>query len=94
MPYDQSKNRYNTASDDTYGGAIYTLTPGATDQLDADGNYYKYVVALTSGDVTVLGYRNLDGDTPVTFTLSAGSIVPLRVRRVTAATATVGGVRV
>ena len=93
MPYDATKNRYNTSDDEAFGGAIFPITPGATDQLDASGNYYKYIVALTDTDVTVLGYKNADNDTAQTFSLTAGAIVPLRVRRVTASTGTVAGVR-
>lgn len=93
MPYDATKNRYNVSADDAFGGAVYPITPGATDQLDDDGHYFKYVATKTAGDVSVLGYHNADGDTAQTFAMGAGQIIPLRVRRVTAATATVVGIK-
>ena len=95
MPFDSTKVTYNTAADDAFGSAAYPIVPDdAADQVDADGKYFKYVVAKSAGDVAVLGYKNADGDTAQVFTMAAGGIVPLRVRRVyaTGTTATVAGV--
>lgn len=61
------------------------VTPGATD-LDPVA---KAVTALTAGNVTIIPVGNAD-DKPLAFVgVPAGWISPYRVRRVTAATATV-----
>jgi len=72
-----------------FGTIGEVVTPAASD-LPADT---KSIVCLTSGDVTVVPFGNSDGDTLAFVGVSAGFLVPYRVRRVTAATATVATVR-
>lgn len=60
------------------------ITPGASDLA----NVAKGLVVLVSGDATIIPVDNADAGT-LSFTgLSAGTIIPYQVRRVTAATAT------
>lgn len=69
----------------TFGRKARVVTPGATD-LDPVA---KAVVCLTSGNLTIVPAGNATGDT-ITFTgVPAGFIPPYKVRRVTAATASV-----
>lgn len=68
-----------------FGRKARIVTPSATD-LDPIA---KAVVCLTSGDITIVPPGNANGVT-ITFTgVPVGFIPPYRVRRVTAATATV-----
>lgn len=77
------------SSGNDFGTIGEIVTPGAVD-LPFDT---KAVVCLTSGNITIVPHGNDDGDT-LTFTdVSAGFTPPYRVRRVTAATATVATVR-
>jgi hypothetical protein len=72
----------------SFGRAGAVITPGASDLAVIP----KGVVCLTGGDVTIVPLSNANGDT-LTFTgLPAGYIIPFRVRRVTAATATVASI--
>jgi hypothetical protein len=73
---------------DSFGTKGRIITPGAGD-LDP---LAKAVVCLTTGDITVLPNGNADGDTIAFTGVAAGYIVPFRVRRVTAATATVASI--
>lgn len=92
MPYDTDlRPPYSQLDANNYGERAYVITPGAADQLDATGNYFKYMTAATSGDVTFLGFRNADDDTALTMTVQAGQILPGRIRRVTASTASLHG---
>lgn len=75
-----------TGSDFGTVGAV--VTPAATD-LPAD---VKAVVCLTGGDLTIVPVGNADGDTLAFVGVTAGFMPPYRVRRVTAATATVATV--
>lgn len=61
------------------------ITPGSTD-LDP---LPKSVVCLTAGDVTIVPDGNANANTLAFEGLPAGYVIPFRVRRVTAATATV-----
>lgn len=71
------------------GRKIVEVTPGASDLADGVA---KTVVALSSGNVTIVPADNDNADT-ITFTgVQAGWHSPVQVRRVTAATATVGAV--
>lgn len=72
-----------------FGRRGLVLTPGATD-LDP---VPKAVVCLTSGDITVVPVDNLDNETLTFVGVTAGYSPPFRVRRVTAATATVASVK-
>lgn len=64
------------------------LTPG---NADIAGNY-KGVVCLTAGNITIVPAENADGDTLSFVGVPAGYVPPYKVRRVTAATATVASV--
>lgn len=79
----------------TFASKCYPVTPSDTvDVLDpVTGLYFKYLVAKSAGDVAVLGYQNLDADPAVVITVSAGQVVPGRIRRVkaTGTTATLCG---
>ncbi|MBY5863276.1 spike base protein, RCAP_Rcc01079 family [Rhizobium leguminosarum] len=80
-------NRYSSyaRTPDGFGGKGLLVTPGATDL----GINVKGVICTTAGDITIVPWDNLDGET-ITFTaVPAFFIPPYRVRRVTAATATV-----
>lgn len=69
----------------SFGRKTAAVTPGADDLPTVA----KAIVVIADGDVTVVPVDNADADT-VTFTsVSAGQVLPLIVRRVTAATATV-----
>lgn len=71
------------------GRKIVEVTPGASDLADGVA---KTVVALAGGDVTIVPADNDNGDT-ITFTgVAVGWYAPVQVRRVTAATATIGAV--
>ena len=61
------------------------ITPGATD-LDPVA---KSIVTLTAGNVTVVPVGNANGVTLAFVDVPAGWVCPYRVRRVTAATATI-----
>jgi hypothetical protein len=71
-----------------FGRAGAVITPGATD-LDP---LPKAIVCLTGGDVTVVPDGNANATTIAFVGLPAGYVIPYRVRRVTAATATVASV--
>ena len=66
-------------------GQARMVTPGATD-LDPVA---KAVVCLTSGNVTIVPDGNENATTISFVGVPAGFIPPYRVRRVTAATATI-----
>lgn len=67
------------------GRRAAVVTPGASDLAETA----KALLVLAAGNVTVVPLDNDDADT-LTFTgLGAGQVIPLRIRRVTAATATV-----
>lgn len=88
MPFDKSKEPpYTREMEDTLGNDCRAITPGAGDQVAPNGSYFKYVIAATDGDVTVVPFAGPDGTTH-TITMAAGNVIPLRVRRVTASTAT------
>lgn len=92
MPFDKSKEPpFTRELDDTFGNNCSAITPGATDQVAPNGSYFKYMIAATAGDVTVVPYAGPDATTH-TITMAAGQVIPLRVRRVTASTATLLGV--
>ena len=92
MPYSIANESSSTAdlSPSMFGKLCQTITPGAGDQLDANGKYFKYFVAATDGDVTFTSFRGTDGATQA-MTVSAGMILPGRIRRITASTATIHG---
>jgi hypothetical protein len=70
---------------DSLGTSGRIVTPGASD-LDPVA---KAIVALTAGDVTIIPVGNAN-DKPLAFVgVFAGWVSPYRVRRVTAATATI-----
>ena len=72
----------------SFGRVGAVITPGASDLAVIP----KGVVCLTGGDVTIVPQGNANAAT-LTFTgLPAGDIIPFRVRRVTAATATVASI--
>ena len=82
-----------TASDsrfDAFSASCRLITPGAGDQTAPGGQYFKYFVASTAGNVTFLPYKDTDGEN-LTMTVTAGMVLPGRIRRITAATATVHG---
>lgn len=61
------------------------ITPGATD-IDP---LPSTVVCVTTGDITVVPDQNANATTVSFVGVGAGYVLPFRVRRVTAATATV-----
>jgi hypothetical protein len=71
-------------AEDTYGNNCRLITPGAGDQLDPAGRYYKYFTAVSDGDVTFTPYSGADGETYVQ-ALVGGQVLQGRVRRITAA---------
>jgi hypothetical protein len=83
MATDPQKNTIQSAS--SFGTTSRIVTPGATD-LDPIA---KGVVCLTTGNITIVPVDNADGVTLAFVGVPAGFIPPFRVRRVTAATATV-----
>jgi len=93
MPFNFSLQPAGTQNDrpDLWGKQAVLIAPGAGDQLDASGKYFKYFTIAASGDVTFVPYSNADAS-PITMTgLPAGVTLPGRIRRITAATATVHG---
>ena len=78
------------ARDGSYSANAALITPGAGDQLDPSGQYYKYFVAATGGSVTFTTYKGADGTT-LTMTVADGMILPGRIRRITAADGTIHG---
>jgi hypothetical protein len=70
---------------DQFGKVGAVITPSASDLTDIP----KGVVLLTAGNVTVVPVANDNADALAFVGLPAGYIIPFRVRRVTAATATV-----
>lgn len=80
--------QYNASDPTQFGNEAAIITPGATD-LDP---LPKAVVLLTAGNVTVVPDGNANGTTLAFVDLPAGYIIPFRVRRVTAATATVASI--
>lgn len=95
MPYDRSlEPPYVGEENATFGNRCKAITASdSVDAVDTSGRYFKYITAATAGNVSVLGYTNEDGDAPVVYTMSAGMIIPGRIRRVlsTGTTATVVG---
>lgn len=79
-PYDAFAK---TAS--SYGAKSAAVTPSSND-LDP---IPKAVVCLTSGNITVVPVNNANAATVAFVGVAAGFVPPFRVRRVTAATATV-----
>jgi hypothetical protein len=77
-----------TKSPDSFGTKSRAITPGNTD-IDP---VPKAVVCLTGGDITVVPFGNSDAGTVSFAGVAAGYAPPFRVRRVTAATATVATV--
>lgn len=75
-------------SADSLGTTSRIVTPGATD-LDPIA---KAVICLTAGDITIVPVGNANAVTLAFVGVPAGFIPPFRVRRVTAATATVATV--
>lgn len=71
-------------SADSFGTKGRTITPGATD-IDP---IPKGLVVLSAGDATIVPVDNANAETLAFTGLAAGAIIPFRVRRVTAATAT------
>lgn len=91
MPYsEENRPSLLTVESESYSERCETITPGAADQTDPSGHYYKYIVAATDGEVTFVPYRNADNAT-LTMTVQAGYLMPGRIRRVTASTATMHG---
>lgn len=78
----------STPSPESPGTLSRIITPGASD-IDP---VPKSIVTLTSGDVTIVPAGNAVGVTLAFIGLPAGWVCPFRVRRVTAATATVATV--
>ena len=76
--------------DNSFSANAALITPGAGDQLAPGGQYFKYFVAASSGDVTFVTYRGADNVT-LTLPVTAGAILPGRIRRITASTATLHG---
>ena len=77
-----------TPDPDSFGTKGRIITPGASD-LDP---MVKAVVCLTTGDITVVPSGNADSATIAFTGVAAGYVVPFRVRKVTAATATVASI--
>lgn len=75
-------------SPQTFGRSGAVITPGSSD-LDP---LPKAIVCLTGGDVTIVPDLNANATTISFVALPAGYIIPYRVRRVTAATATVASI--
>lgn len=75
-------------SPSSFGTKGELITPG-NDDLDPIA---KAVVCLTAGNLTIVPVENADGDTLAFVDVPAGFSPPYRVRRVTAATATVATV--
>lgn len=73
---------------DSFGTTSRIVTPGATD-LDPIA---KAVICLTAGDITIVPVGNANAVTLAFVGVPAGFVPPFRVRRVTAATATVATV--
>lgn len=80
-------NVYSTFSPtpDSFGTKGAAVTPGATDLADT----VKGVVCVTAGNITVVPWDNDDADAIAFVDVPAGFVPPYRVRRVTAATASV-----
>lgn len=76
------------ASPDGFGIKGAVLTPGESDIAGEP----KAVVCLTSGNLTIVPEDNADDQTLAFVGVAAGFIPPYRVRRLTAATATVASV--
>jgi hypothetical protein len=73
---------------DSFGTRGTILTPGETDINPVP----KAIVCLTAGNLTVLPFGNPDGETIAFVGVTAGFVPPFRVRRVTAANATVASI--
>jgi hypothetical protein len=78
----------NSPTPSSFGTVGTIITPGATD-LDPIA---KAITLLTAGNVTIVPVGNDNADTLAFVGLPAGWVSPYRVRRVTAATATVATV--
>lgn len=70
---------------DSFGTTSRAVTPGSTDLNPIP----KAVVCATAGDISVVPADNANNDVVAFIDVPAGFIPPFRVRRVTAATATV-----
>jgi hypothetical protein len=77
-----------TATPNSFGTKGAIIAPSAND-LPAT---VKAITLLTAGDVTIVPVGNADGETLAYVGCAAGFSPPYRVRRVTAATATVASV--
>ena len=77
-----------TPTPDSFGTVGAVITPGASDLSP----FAKAVVCLTAGNITIVPVGNADAATLAFVGVPAGFIPPYRVRRVTAATATVASV--
>ena len=75
----------SSPSASSFGRKARIVTPGATDLSPTT----KGVVCLTAGNLTIVPVGNADGVTIAFVGVPAGYIPPYKVRRVTAATATV-----
>lgn len=71
------------------GRLLRAVTPGAA---DLPAGACKALLILSAGDVTFIGERNADDEVFTLTGASAGAIIPLRIRRVTVATATVAAI--
>lgn len=80
-------NRYTSfaKTPDSLGTKGLPVTPGNTDL----GPNVKGVICVTTGNITIVPWDNADGETIPFTNVPALWIPPFRVRRVTAATATV-----
>jgi hypothetical protein len=77
-----------TTSANGFGTVGKVITPGAAD-LDPIA---KAVICLTAGNITIVPVGNANTDTLAFVGVPAGFIPQYRVRRVTAATATVASI--
>ncbi len=82
-------NYLHAATANTPGGLLTPVTPAAE---DLPGGIAKTVVALSSGNVTIVPADNGDDEEFEFTSVVTGWCAPCRVRRVTAATATVAAV--
>jgi len=92
MPYDESLKPASLleANTHSYSPKAMTLTPGATDQTEPSGAYFKYMTAAAAGTFVVVPMENDDADT-VSLALQGGQVFPGQIRRVVSASAGVIG---
>lgn len=74
------------AHGESFGRAGVVVTPGAGDLADG---VCKGLFVAAAGDVTFVPDGNDNADTVMVLSAPVGLVIPFRVRRVTAATATV-----